>query len=146
VYNHYLHYSVCISATRQEKQLRLQQCFYRLGMDLKLILHRTITISGKRSLVIDQSFKRLFFYVLAIHNVSLTPLYKVVKTLRIVRDKTTFWKRQNSVKFVYIKISLRISYQNSYLRISRILRVCIWFVLWAPLIVYQVFNIKHFSL
>jgi len=54
-------------------------------MDLKLILHRTITISGKRSLVIDQSFKRLFFDVLEIHNVSLTPLYKGVKTLRIVR-------------------------------------------------------------
>jgi len=84
VYNHYLHYSVYVSATRQEKQLRLQQCSYRLGMDLNLILP-----TGKRSLVIDQSFKRLFFDVLAIHNVSLTPLYKGVKTLRIVRDPTT---------------------------------------------------------
>ncbi|RHN68351.1 hypothetical protein MtrunA17_Chr3g0112961 [Medicago truncatula] len=45
-------------------------------MDLKLILQRAITISGKRSLVIDQSFKRLYFDVLAIHNVSFTPLYK----------------------------------------------------------------------
>ena len=51
-----------ISATRQEKQLRLQQCSYKFGMDLKLIIHRTITISGKRSLVIDQGFKRLLFW------------------------------------------------------------------------------------
>ena len=36
-----------------------EQCSFILGMDLKLILHRTITISGKRSLVIDQSFKQL---------------------------------------------------------------------------------------
>jgi len=32
--------------------------------------------------VIDQSFKRLFLDVLAIHNVHLTPLYKGVKTWR----------------------------------------------------------------
>jgi len=31
-------------------------------MDLKLILHRTTTILGKRSLVIDQGFKRLLFW------------------------------------------------------------------------------------
>jgi len=30
--------------------------------------------------MIDQSFKRLFFDVLAIQNVSFTPLYKEVKT------------------------------------------------------------------
>jgi len=44
----------------QEQQLCLQQCSSRLGMDLKLILHRTITKSGNRSLVIWSSFKRLF--------------------------------------------------------------------------------------
>jgi len=49
-------------------------------MDLKLILHRTTTISGNGSLVNDQSFKRPFLDVLAIHNVHLTPLYKGVKT------------------------------------------------------------------
>jgi len=38
----------------------------------------------------DQSFKTTFFYLLAIHNVSFTPLYKGVKTWRIVRDSTTF--------------------------------------------------------
>ena len=49
-----------VSATGQEKQLCLHQCSSRLWMDLKLILHRTITKSGKRSLVIWSSFKRLF--------------------------------------------------------------------------------------
>jgi len=36
----------------QEQQLCLQRCSSRLGMDLKLLLHRTITKSGNRSLVI----------------------------------------------------------------------------------------------
>jgi len=39
--------------------------------------------------MIDQSFKRLFFDVLTIHNVYFTPLYKGVKTWRIARDSTT---------------------------------------------------------
>jgi hypothetical protein len=82
VYNHYLHYSVFVSATRQEKQLCLQRCSFTIGMDLKLMLYKTITISGKRLLVIDQSFKRLYFDVLGIDNVSFTPLYKGVKTYR----------------------------------------------------------------
>jgi len=77
VYNHYLHYSVFVV---QEQQLCLQRCSSRLGMDLKLILHRTITKSGNRSLVIWSSFKWLFFDVLAINNVFFTPLYKGVKT------------------------------------------------------------------
>jgi len=64
----------------QEQQLYLQLCSSRLGMDLKLILHRTITKSGNISLVIWSSFKRLFFDVLAINNVSFIPLYKGVKT------------------------------------------------------------------
>jgi len=50
------------------------------------------------------------------------------------------------LKLFCIKSSLRISYQSSYLRNSRVSRVCIWFVLWTPLIIYQVFNLKHFSL
>jgi len=49
-------------------------------MHLKLIIHRTITILGNGSLVIDQSFKQLILDVLTIHNVHLTPLYKGVKT------------------------------------------------------------------
>jgi len=36
----------------QEQQLCLQRCSSRLGMDLKLLLHKTITKSGNRSLVI----------------------------------------------------------------------------------------------
>jgi len=52
----------------------------RLGMDLKLLLHGTITKSGIRSSVIWSSFERLFFDVLAISNVSFKPLYKGVKT------------------------------------------------------------------
>ena len=77
-----------------------EQCSYRLGMDLKLILHTTITISGKRSLVIDQSFKRLFLMRWKFHNVSFTPLYKGVKTCRLdnaeSKTHTTIQKRQNS--------------------------------------------------
>jgi len=49
-----------VFATGQEQQLCLHQCSSRLGMDLKLIIHRTITKSGIRSLVIWSSFKRLF--------------------------------------------------------------------------------------
>jgi len=49
-----------VSATGQEKKLCPHQCSSKRGMDLKLILHRTITISGKRSLVIWSSFKWLF--------------------------------------------------------------------------------------
>jgi len=91
-------------------------------MDLKLILYRTITISGKRSLVIDQSFKRLFFDVLAVHNVSLTPLYKEVKTLRIAKKTQQHFESAKPLsKFVCIKSSLRISYQSSYLRNSKVL-------------------------
>jgi len=96
VYNHYIHYSVFVSATRQEKQLCLQQCSLPIGMNLKLILHRTITISGKRSLVIDQSFKRLYFDVLEIHNVSLA------RTQQFTNAKTLS-------KLLCIKSSLRIS-------------------------------------
>jgi len=49
------------------------------------------------------------------------------------------------LKLFCIKSSIRISNQSSYLRNSKVLRVCIWFVLWTPLIVYQMFNLKHFS-
>jgi len=49
-----------VSAIGQEQQLCLHQCSSRLGMDLKLILHRTITKSGIRSFVIWSSSKRLF--------------------------------------------------------------------------------------
>jgi len=52
----------------------------------------------------------------------------------------------NSIDIVLHLKSLRISYQSSYLRNSRVLRVCIWFVLWTPLIVYQVFKLKQTSL
>ena len=69
----------------QEQQLCLQRCSSILGMDLKLILHRKITKSGNKSLVIWSSFKRLFFDVLEINDVSFTPLYKGVKTWRIAR-------------------------------------------------------------
>jgi len=48
-------------ATGQEKQLCLDQCSSRLGMDLKLILHKTLTKSGKRSLVILNKLQTTFF-------------------------------------------------------------------------------------
>jgi len=73
---------------------------------------------------------------LAIHNVSFTPLYKGVKTWKILRDSQQFKSVKPLLKLFCIKSSLRISYQSSYLRNSRVLIVCIWFVLWTPLIVY----------
>jgi len=70
----------CVSAIVQEQQLWLRWYSSIHGMDLKLFLHRKITQSSNRSLVIWSSFKQLFFDVLAINNVSFTPLYKEVKT------------------------------------------------------------------
>jgi len=49
-----------VSAIVQELQLWLRWYSSILRMDLKLFLHRTIIKSGKRSLVIWSSFKRLF--------------------------------------------------------------------------------------
>jgi len=134
----------------QEQQLCLQWCSSRLGMDLKLILHRTITKSGNKSLVIWSSFKRLYFDVLAISNIYFTSLYKGVKTccldtLLDARLIQQFTRAKTLLKLFCIKSSLRISYQSSYLRSSRVLSVCIWFALWTPLIVYQVFNLKQIS-
>jgi len=79
--------------------------------------------------------------------------------LYIKEWKLTSWNRQthtkarlvqqfkvsNSVIVLHLK-SLRISYQSLYFRNSIVLRVCIWFVLWTPLIVYQVFKLKQTSL
>jgi len=61
-------------------------------MDLKLILHRTITISGKRSVVIDQSFKRLFLMCWQF-TTSISHLYIKEWRLREWQDSTTIWKR-----------------------------------------------------
>jgi len=105
VYNHYLHYSIlCLLV--QEQQLCLHWCSSILGMDLKLLLHRTKTKSGNRSLVIWSSFKRLFFDLLAIYNVSFTPLYKGVKARRIARLKQQFTSAKTLLKLFYIKVHL----------------------------------------
>jgi len=72
--------------------------------------------------MIDQSFKRLFFDALAIHNVSFTPLNKGVKTRRIVKEtQQQFKSGEPLLKLFCIKSSLKISYQSSYLRNSRVL-------------------------
>jgi len=90
----------------QEQQLCMHQCSSILRMDLKLLLHRTTTKSGNRSLVIGSSFKRLFFNVLTIYNVSLTPLYKGVKTRRIARLEQQFTSAKTVLKLFYIKVHL----------------------------------------
>ena len=64
----------------QEQQLCLQRCSSRLGMDLKLILHRTITKSGIKIIGDLIKFQTTLFDVLVICNISFTPLYKGVKT------------------------------------------------------------------
>ena len=115
-----------VSATGQEKQLCLHQCSSKLGINLKLILLRTISKSGKRSLVIWSSFKRLYFDVLAIFNVS------NLKTRECKTQEQQFTSAKTLLKLFCIKSSRIISYQSSYLRNSRVLRVCIWFALCAP--------------
>jgi hypothetical protein len=100
VYNHYLHYSVFVSSTRQEKQLCLQRCSFTIEMDLKLILHRTTTISGKRSLVIDQCVKRLLLMCWQF-TTSLSHLFiKEWKLRDWYKDSTTIYKCQNSAEIV----------------------------------------------
>ena len=69
-----------VSATGQEQHLCMHQCSSRLGMDLKLLHHRTITKSGIRSLVIWSSLIDFFWCAGKFNNVSFTPLYKAVKT------------------------------------------------------------------
>jgi len=90
----------------QVHQLCLHRCSSILGMDLKLLLHRTTTKSGGRSLVIWSSFKRLFFDVLTIYNVSFTPIYKGVKTRRIARFERQFTSAKTLLKLFYIKVHL----------------------------------------
>jgi len=88
-----------VSAIGQEQQLRLHQCSSRLWMDLKLILLRTITKSGKRSLVIWSSFKRLF--LMCWQFTSLLHLYIKEWRLREWQDSyTTIYKCQNSAEIV----------------------------------------------
>jgi len=90
----------------QEQQMCLHRCSSILGTDLKLYLHRTTTKSGNRSLVIWSSFKRLFFDVLSIYNVSFTPLYKGLKTRRIARLEQQFTSVKTLLKLFYIKVHL----------------------------------------
>jgi len=61
VYNHYLPYSD-LYLLIQEQPLCLHWYSSIHGMDLKLILYRTTTKSGNKSLVIWSSFKWLFFW------------------------------------------------------------------------------------
>jgi len=94
----------------QEQQLYLQRCSSILGMDLKSLLHRTITKSGNKSLVIWSSFKRLFLMCWK-STTSLSHLYikewrPAVWTLKI---HTTIYKCQNSAEIVSHQSSLRIS-------------------------------------
>ena len=93
VYNHYLHYYVCV-CNRTRITVMPTPVSLQTWMDLKLILHRIITISGKRSLVIWSSFKQLFLMCCQFNNVSFTPLYKGVKTKRMARLNNNFqaWK------------------------------------------------------
>jgi len=84
------------------------QCSFKLGMHLKLILHMTITISGKRSLVILIKLQTTLFNVLTISNVSFTPLYKGVKTCWLdmqKHTKTRLIQQFTSAKLCYCSAS-----------------------------------------
>jgi len=92
-------HSLCLCYKTSYTALCLLQCLYTHGMNLTLILHRTITKSGNGLLVKDQSFKRLFLDVLAL-TTFISHLYIKEWILEEQQDSTTFWKRQNSVKIV----------------------------------------------
>jgi hypothetical protein len=82
-YNHYLHYLQCPCYKTIKTALDtvcLQRCSFTMGMNLKLIIHRTTAKSGKRSLVIDQASNDSILMCWQFHNVSFRPLYKGVKT------------------------------------------------------------------
>jgi len=120
-------------------------------MHLKLILHRTITISCKRSLVIFNKLQTTLYcagnfptYLSHLYIKEWRPtswIYRTHTKTRLIQQ----FKVPNSVIVLHLK-SLRISYRSSFLRNSIVLRVCIWFILWTSLIVYQVFKLKQTSL
>jgi len=88
-----------VSAIRQEQQLCLHQCSSRLGMVLKLILLRTTTKLGKRSLVIWSSFKRLFLMCWQF-TTSLSHLYIKEWRHAVKKGRIQFYKCQNSAEIV----------------------------------------------
>jgi len=141
LYNHYLHYSTLFVCSSTRQQMWTHWWLSIHGMDLKLFLHRTITKSGNKPLVIIKLQQWLFLMCWQTAT-SLSHLY--IKEWR--PEVNNFTSAETLQKLFSCQISLRISKQLSYLRNSRVLTVCIWFVLWTPLIVYQVFNLKHFSL
>lgn len=116
-----------VSAIVHEQQLWLRWYSSILGMDLKLFLHRTITISGNISLVIWSSFKRLFLMFWQ-STTSLSHLY--IKEWRLEDFQEThsnFTSAKTLLKLFHIKSSLRISFQRSYLRNSRVLK-CLYLI------------------
>jgi len=78
------------------------------------------------------------------YNLSLIPLYKWMKTWRFVETEQQFTCAKTLQKLLHIN-SLRVSYKLSYLRHSRVLRR-ISFILWTPLIAYQVFKPNTFCI
>ncbi|RHN56502.1 hypothetical protein MtrunA17_Chr5g0430161 [Medicago truncatula] len=74
VYNHYLHYSVFVHATRQNNSYACRICAFKMGMNLKLILQRTTPKSGIGLLVDDQRISNDSLDVLII-STSLSRLY-----------------------------------------------------------------------
>jgi len=78
-----------VSAIVQEQQLWLRWYSFIHGMDLKLFLHTTITKSSNRSFVIWSSFYNdSILMCWRVSNISLTPLYKGVKTCYLETKKT----------------------------------------------------------
>ena len=108
--NHHL-CNLCLYNKTKITVTLLQTLFFRFGMDLKLVLHRTTIKSGKRSRVKNQSFKSRQVDVTAKFSTSLnssinrdehTRIYKA-NTLRKT-SKTNINNLENSFNCFYLRI------------------------------------------
>jgi len=82
--------------------------------------------------------------VLALTTFKFTSLYKGMNTWRTTRLHNILKAPKLCQIVQHPKVHLEFQFSSSYLRNSKVLRVCIWFVFWTPPIVYQVFKLKHF--
>ena len=88
---------------------------------------------------------RLFLDVFDTYNVHISHLYIKEWRLEEEQDSTTILKAPKLCQNCSAsKVHLEFQFSSYIFEILKVLRVCIWFALWTPLIVYQVFSLKHF--
>ena len=97
----------------KDEQLCLQKCSFIQGMDLKLILYRTITISGKESLVIIKKIKTSLF-------VLLSRFQRISSHLYIKEWRPTSWIEHNTLQLIYKQYKNLQRIQTQKARLSKI--------------------------